>query len=50
MNENAIQPADGGTFKRVISDDGVQRAAAGVVVAVVVSVAKNLIFGRPASK
>ena len=46
MNENEIQtPPEPGAFRSIITDDGVQRAAAGIVVALVVSAAKHLIFG-----
>jgi len=34
-----------GFIKSVVTDDGVQRAAAGVVVALIVAGAKELIFG-----
>jgi len=37
--------ADPGFFMSVVGDDGVQRAAAGVVVALIVAGAKGLIFG-----
>jgi len=49
MNENdnsSIVNDEPGAFRTIITDDGVQRAAAGVVVAIVVSTAKHLIFGR----
>lgn len=36
---------DSNFFKSMVGDDGVQRAAAGVVVALVVAGAKELIFG-----
>lgn len=45
-NEHSIQtPEQPGTFRAIVTDDGVQRAAAGMVVAIVVSTAKHLIFG-----
>ncbi|MBZ0121486.1 MAG: hypothetical protein K8H88_31105 [Sandaracinaceae bacterium] len=44
MNSNETQQP--GFFESLIQDDGVQRAAAGVVVAVVVAVAKNVIFSK----
>lgn len=43
MNDSTPSP---NFFTTIISDDGVQRAAAGVVVSVVVAVAKNLIFSK----
>lgn len=42
--ENTIEDKPG-AFRSIITDEGVQRAAAGVVVALVVSGAKYLIFG-----
>ena len=50
MNENNdIQTIDApGPLRTIVTDDGVQRAAAGVVVALVVASAKYLIFGRNA--
>ncbi|HJK94870.1 MAG TPA: hypothetical protein RMH85_19850 [Polyangiaceae bacterium LLY-WYZ-15_(1-7)] len=46
MNENQTDNPYGDPFyKRVAKDDGVQRAAAGVVVAVIVAGAKELLFG-----
>lgn len=45
MNSNEIAPSSSNFFSGLVKDDGVQRAAAGVVVAVVVAVAKGLIFG-----
>ena len=46
MNENEIDTVHQDAFyKRVAKDDGVQRAAAGVVVALVVAVAKEALFG-----
>ena len=47
-NENPIAPGtedEPGFFKSVAKDDGVQRAAAGVVVAAVVAAAKYALFG-----
>ncbi len=44
MNENESNE-EPGAFRAIFTDDGVQRAAAGVVVALVVSGAKYLIFG-----
>lgn len=43
MNEN--ENADPSFFKSVVTDDGVQRAAAGIVVAIIVAGTKTLIFG-----
>lgn len=45
MNENDQQQSEPGFFRTVATDDGVQRALAGVVVAAVVAGAKYLIFG-----
>ena len=50
MNENEDSfiekdTAAPGALRSIVSDDGVQRAAAGVVVALVVSVARHLLFG-----
>jgi hypothetical protein len=45
MNENSNNQGSS-FFTDLIKDDGIQRAAAGVVVAVVVAVAKNVIFGK----
>lgn len=45
MNENENSDEQPGAFRTIITDEGVQRAAAGVVVALVVSGAKYLIFG-----
>lgn len=44
MNSN--ETSQPGFFENLVRDDGVQRAAAGVVVAVVVAVAKNIIFSK----
>jgi hypothetical protein len=44
-NENTTEAQQPGFFKSVVGDDGVQRAAAGVIVAVIVAGAKELIFG-----
>jgi len=45
MNENNLEQPP--TFiKRVATDDGVQRAAAGVLVAFIVAVAKEAIFAK----
>lgn len=44
-NNDAITNPEPGFFKTVATDDGVQRAAAGVVVALIVAGAKELIFG-----
>jgi len=41
LNPNTEEP---GFFKSVVGDAGVQRAAAGVVVALIVAGAKELIF------
>ena len=38
------QNQSGSLAKTVISDDGVQRAAAGLAISVVVAVAKNMLF------
>ena len=46
MNENETPEVEPSVFRSIITDDGVQRAAAGVVVALVVSGAKYLIFGN----
>lgn len=45
MNENSNNEPS--FFDSILKDDGVHRAAAGVVVAVVVASAKYAIFGRP---
>lgn len=48
MNENennTPESGEPGFFKSVVGDDGVQRAAAGVVVAVIVAGVKQAIFG-----
>ncbi len=45
MSESMHESESQGFFKSVVTDDGVQRAAAGVVVAVIVAGAKELIFG-----
>lgn len=46
MNENEAQTDEQpGAFRSIVTDDGEQRAAAGIVVALVVSAAKHLIFG-----
>jgi hypothetical protein len=42
-NEKSEQP---GFMDSILKDDGVHRAAAGVVVAIVVATAKHVIFGR----
>lgn len=42
---NEIEKNDPGFFGRLIRDEGVQRAVAGVAVAAVVAVAKDVIFG-----
>lgn len=44
MNEN--NNTEPGFVRRMIKDDGVQRAAAGIVVAIVVATAKDLLFGK----
>lgn len=44
MNENTN--TETGFFDTIIKDDGVHRAAAGVVVAVVVAGAKYALFGK----
>jgi hypothetical protein len=48
MNENQNAPSSSspGFFDSVLSDDGVHRAAAGVVVAIVVAGAKYALFGK----
>ncbi len=54
MNENDTPssispdpaPTQPGALRTIVTDDGVQRALAGVAVALVVSGAKFLIFGR----
>jgi len=45
MSENENENTEG-FFTTVMKDDGVHRAAAGVVVALVVAGAKHLLFGR----
>ncbi|MFO0680531.1 MAG: hypothetical protein U0234_00705 [Sandaracinus sp.] len=45
MSENENMNTQPGFFESVVKDDGVHRAAAGVVVALVVAGAKHLIFG-----
>lgn len=47
MNENQndiLNPNPSPLYKRVATDDGVQRAAAGVVVALIVAGTKELLF------
>ncbi|MBO6936786.1 MAG: hypothetical protein JJ863_17585 [Deltaproteobacteria bacterium] len=47
MNENANDTSNPTPFyKRVATDDGVQRATAGVVVALIVAGTKELLFGN----
>ncbi len=47
MNENDSTNADSpGFFGSILSDDGVHRAAAGVVVAIVVAGAKHMLFSK----
>jgi hypothetical protein len=46
MHMNEIEKNDPGFFGRLIRDEGVQRAVAGVAVAAVVAVAKDFIFGE----
>jgi hypothetical protein len=46
MNANESTENNSNFFTDLVKDDGVQRAAAGVVVAVVVAVAKNVVFGK----
>ena len=47
MNESTEgAETSGGFFTDLAKDDGVQRAAAGVVVAITVAIAKNLIVGK----
>ncbi len=46
MNENTNTNTETGFFDTIIKDDGVHRAAAGVVVAVVVAGAKYALFGK----
>lgn len=45
MNENDTNESEAGFFRTVATDDGVQRAVAGVVVAAVVAGAKYMLFG-----
>ncbi len=46
MSENEKSNEQPGFLDSILKDDGVHRAAAGVVVAVVVATAKHVIFGR----
>ena len=48
MNENTNTAAEEepGFFGRLVQDDGVQRATAGIVVAVIVAGTKEMLFGR----
>lgn len=46
MSENEKSNEQPGFMDSILKDDGVHRAAAGVVVAVVVATAKHVIFGR----
>tara|TARA_B100001750_G_scaffold246366_1_gene268437 strand:- start:4157 stop:4303 length:147 start_codon:yes stop_codon:yes gene_type:complete len=47
MNENTnTANEEPGFFGKLVQDDGVQRATAGIVVAIIVAGTKEMLFGR----